>query len=190
MKREMGSKGFTLVELVVVIAVVGMLAATAAPRFISLSTDADQAAMRAMTGALRSTLSMTNMQIQLRPEQINAAASRFTLDSGEQIRLRGGIPDGRWNNTFIHLTDFEATEQVNSNSCDLDDVRWCVRQRGGGWFASRGYSADGMGRGFVIFPYGYQVNNQRCYLYYLNPNATTQPDDPKAGVIGSDFSEC
>jgi MSHA pilin protein MshA len=51
-------KGFTLIELIVVIVILGVLAATALPRFINVATDARMAAMNGVAGAMRSAVSL------------------------------------------------------------------------------------------------------------------------------------
>ncbi|WP_028771405.1 type II secretion system protein [Shewanella waksmanii] len=49
-----GNQGFTLIELVVVIIVLGILAVTAAPKFINLQSDAYESTLQGMSGALLS----------------------------------------------------------------------------------------------------------------------------------------
>ena len=47
------NKGFTLIELVVVIVILGILAVTAAPKYMNLTDDALEAKVEANAGALR-----------------------------------------------------------------------------------------------------------------------------------------
>ena len=48
----MEKNGFTLIELVVVIIILGILAVTAAPRFIDLGSDARKSVMQSLQGSL------------------------------------------------------------------------------------------------------------------------------------------
>ncbi len=51
--KQRHNRGFTLIELIIVIVILGVLAVTAAPRFINLSSDANLSALEGMEGAIQ-----------------------------------------------------------------------------------------------------------------------------------------
>lgn len=106
MNKELNSKGFTLIELVIVIMVIGILAAIAVPKFVDLSSDATVAAKKGMSGAVKSSHAIAIADLKRFPTNDELA----TYVNGEGISAAAtGI------NVLIDGTTHTVTTYADSN---------------------------------------------------------------------------
>jgi MSHA pilin protein MshA len=76
--------GFTLVELVVVIVILGLLAATALPKFINVTSNARYASLEGVAGGLRSAASLARSQYIVNGSK---TATTVTMDNSSVVVL-------------------------------------------------------------------------------------------------------
>lgn len=85
-------KGFTLIELVVVIVILGILAATAAPKFIDLTSDAKVSVMKGVEGSIESAISMVHAKAIIDGKTTSTDGKNTIEIDGKHYALVYGYP--------------------------------------------------------------------------------------------------
>lgn len=88
-------KGFTLIELIAVIVILGIIAATAVPRFVDLSQAARESSVQAVAGNLGSASAINYAATLLIEADFAGSSPEFIqscTDAG--LLLDGGLPSG------------------------------------------------------------------------------------------------
>jgi MSHA pilin protein MshA len=106
-------RGFTLIELVVVIVILGILAAFAVPRFISLESQARVAALDALRGSVLSASALSHSLY-----LASGSTSPVSME-GQSIVMVNGYPDrATIDNTLAQFTGFTYNETTGVFSKD------------------------------------------------------------------------
>jgi MSHA pilin protein MshA len=169
------SQGFTLVELIVVMVVLGILAATTLPKFINLKEQALMAKFDAMEGALRSASSLVYAKAYLE----NKLSGWQTLNyEGNSIEIHSGYPTAWWANSLKYPINMADVGWTDANV--VCQVEWCAL---GNMTSIPSGVSVGAGRAAKLFPAGYTFN-QQCGVYFINRKDGSAPE------IGQETADC
>lgn len=156
----MQQRGFTLIELIVVIVILGILAVTAAPRFIDLQGDARRSTLQGVRAALQGGAQLVYARAAIGGVQ-NAATSTVTVN-GVNVAVANGYPDADTINDFVTIQAF----------VDLVDEDWDYDDGN-----STAALADNQ---FGIAPANstpdYTNGAESCHVVYTNAAANSAPD--------------
>jgi MSHA pilin protein MshB len=146
---KLKQQGFSLIELVIVIVILGLLAATAIPRFLNVTDDAEDASVDGVAGGLATAVSFVRAQW-----EVDGRRNTSVLLDGTSVSLdiRFGYPTGTTNTnakTMTNETCQEVFDSVLQNAPrnvlanqDASAVRYTVSVLGGAGGSS--ISIDGL----------------------------------------------
>ncbi len=152
MKLNNKNNGFTLIELIIVIVILGVLAAVAAPKFIDISSDAKIAVLNSLSGQFKSTTNLVKMKARVKglkavPTNPGGVQTDYVVDFGF------GTVEIDWRNLCPESIG-EAGEQLEM--LDFLDISDDFETRVDNQFTLIGYNVPNSGT----------PTTEGCYLIY------------------------
>ncbi|WP_017220211.1 pilus assembly FimT family protein [Moritella dasanensis] len=161
------SSGFTLIELVIVIVVLGILAATAIPKFINLKTDTKARNLESIAGSMRSALQLVHAQAVIKGQD----GSTGSIDiNGTTVPLINGYPSLSYGTFIVMNKQLKAWLEINAV-----DRNTAYKNRDAAPF----FSDRANGKYLYIFftaDYAQKSTSFNCQVRYENSATMTAPE--------------
>ncbi|PKL92307.1 MAG: hypothetical protein CVV21_03065 [Candidatus Goldiibacteriota bacterium HGW-Goldbacteria-1] len=154
MKKQ---NGFTLIELMIVVAIIGILSAVAIPKFSDMLEKSREGATKGNVGAIKSAVSIYYGDNQGQfPEDLDTAPDKFGayLDRMPPVKVKGQHNPNPLKGTVITVTvDTEKALATKSDNIGLDTDGWRYNNKSGDVWLN---NAQPDTKGVTYSIYGYE----------------------------------
>lgn len=116
MHNKSTQKGFTLIELIIVIVILGILAVTAAPKFIDISSDAKKARHDALSASIKTAASLAFSKCLVSSSCSQSGESTVDIGGGVTVEMLNGWPKAHQDTGIGLLIEQDFAVEVRSES--------------------------------------------------------------------------
>jgi len=116
MRNNSTHKGFTLIELIIVIVILGVLAVTAVPKFIDISSDAKKARHKALSASIKAAANLGFSKCLMRSGCSKSGESTVDIGGGVTVDMLNGWPKADEDTGIGLLIDQDFAVEVRSEA--------------------------------------------------------------------------